>query len=135
MEDGEKNVIFLNDTPNMRHLYSDYNCFRKGEVRLESLIFVISYLEKNRIFVKFKNLQRLSEIVVKKKAFKFVYKYCLSKADSISLSPQENLIIVNLHNWNGKGCISSEAYNFAESINVKLLTMDDYYKEIQKLKK
>ncbi len=41
--------------------------------------------------------------------------------------PEENDVIVNLHNWNGESCISSEAYEFAEKLGVNLLTMDAYY--------
>lgn len=32
----------------------------------------------------------------------FVYEYCLSEAFLKQLTPEENSIIVNLHNWNEK---------------------------------
>ena len=51
-----------------------------------------------------------SNIIIKDKSFKFIYKYCLSKAELITLAPQKDLTIINLHNWNGSSCISSEAY-------------------------
>ena len=41
--------------------------------------------------------------------------------------PEEDTVIVNLHNWNGESCISSEAYDLAEKLDVTLLTMDAYY--------
>ena len=50
----------------------------------------------------------------------------------ISLSPKKDLIIVNLHNWNGDGCISKEAYEQADIMSVKLLTMNNFYKYVHK---
>ena len=41
--------------------------------------------------------------------------------------PEENAVIVNLHNWNGESCISQEAYDFAGRLDLTLLTMDAYY--------
>ncbi|GAF20017.1 hypothetical protein JCM19046_4717 [Bacillus sp. JCM 19046] len=35
-------------------------------------------------------------------------------------------MILNLHNWNGEGCISAEAYELAKDIRVTLLTMDGF---------
>ena len=46
--------------------------------------------------------------------------------------PEENTVIVNLHNWNGESCISEQAYERAEKMNVKLLTMDAFYEYIKK---
>ena len=42
--------------------------------------------------------------------------------------------MINLHNWNGSSCISTQAYELAEKMNVKLLTMDDFYEYIRKIK-
>lgn len=64
----------------------------------------------------------------------FIYNYCLSKVDLMKLTPSENSILVNLHNWNGKGCISSEAYALADEMAVTLLTMDKFYVYVNRLK-
>lgn len=64
----------------------------------------------------------------------FVYEYCLSRAFLSQLSPEENSVIVNLHNWNGKSCISHEAYDLSETMNVRLLTMDEFYRYINEIK-
>ena len=64
----------------------------------------------------------------------FVYKYCLSEADLLAMTPEERTIIVNLHNWNGKSCISQKAYDLASKMNVRLLTMDAFYEYINKIK-
>lgn len=52
----------------------------------------------------------------------------------MNLSPEPNSVIVNLHNWNGESCISRQAYELAEDINVKLLTMRAFYKYINEIK-
>lgn len=49
--------------------------------------------------------------------------------------PEKDTVIVNLHNWNGEKCISHEAYIFAETIDVTLLTMDAYYDFIKNKRK
>ena len=48
--------------------------------------------------------------------------------------PDENTVIVNLHNWNGDSCISQKAREFAGKINVKLLTIEDFYVYINGLR-
>ncbi len=64
----------------------------------------------------------------------FIYEYCLSKVELIQLSPEKNSVIVNLHNWNGDGCISNEAYVLSRKMDVTLLTMEDFYVYINGIK-
>ncbi|MFR4446014.1 MAG: hypothetical protein ACLT4I_00405 [Megamonas funiformis] len=64
----------------------------------------------------------------------FIYTYCLSCMELKELLPEENSIIVNLHNWNGEGCISKEAYNLAKLMNIKLLTIEDFYGYINEIR-
>ena len=64
----------------------------------------------------------------------FIYEYCLSKAQLLQLAPEEKSVIVNLHNWNGRGCISREAYEIASAMGINLLTMDDFYGYINRIK-
>ena len=61
------------------------------------------------------------------------HKHPLSKAFLKCLCPPPDSIVVNLHNWNGSGCISGEAYTFAKSINVELQDMDAFYIYVNKL--
>ena len=49
------------------------------------------------------------------------------------LAPAEHTVVVNLHRWNGKQCISEEAKELAEQINVKLLDMDSFFPFVRKL--
>ncbi len=131
-EEDEFITLFLNDAPRMRQIYFEYKCLKRVEIRLESLNFALKYLNNNDIPFTIENLLNLSNIVINGKSLKFIYKYCLSKAELISLSPKKDLIIVNLHNWNGEGCISKEAYEQADIMNVKLLTMNNFYKYVHK---
>lgn len=64
----------------------------------------------------------------------FIEEYCLSKVELTNLSPKENSIIVNLYDWNGDSCISEEAYNLAECINVELLTIRDFYRYVNEIR-
>ena len=63
----------------------------------------------------------------------FVYEYCLSKVDIMQMCPNEGTVIVNLHNWNGKSCISSEAYDAALEFGARLLRMEEFYGFIRKI--
>lgn len=133
---GDKKIekIFLNDTPRLRQLYFDYKCFRKPGVRLESLNFAFKYIKSRQISFKFLKNNNLREIEIKHNKMIFVYEYCLSKAFLSQLSPERNCIVVNLHNWNGKSCISKEAYELSRKIGIVLLTMDDFYEYINEIK-
>jgi len=132
-EESEFITLYLDDTPRIRQMYFIEHCFKSVGVRLESLNFALKYLNKNHISFIIEDFKNLTDIVVKERNFKFIYEYCLSKAELIALAPQKDLIIVNLHNWNGSSCISGEAYAQAETMNVKLLTMDDFYKFVHKV--
>ena len=64
----------------------------------------------------------------------FVYKYCLSETDLKQIAPEEQTVIVNLYNWNGECSISKKAYEFAERINVTLMTTENFHAYINKCK-
>lgn len=133
-EQGEYVQLFLSDSPRIRQMYFSYHCLKRVGIRLESLNFALKYLDNNHIAFKIENCQNLSNVTIKEKSFKFIYEYCLSKAELISFAPKKGLIIVNLHNWNGGSCISNEAYEQAKIMGVTLLTMDDFYGYVQNLK-
>ena len=131
---NNKETIFLDDAPRLRQLYYDYNSFRKAKVRLSSLNFALKYINDRNLKYKFLNVNNLREIKIKGTNIIFVYEYCFSKAALIAMSPQENSVIVNLHNWNGDSCISNDAYVFSRELNVTLLTMEKFYVFINKIK-
>ncbi|MFW2605872.1 HNH endonuclease signature motif containing protein [Aliarcobacter butzleri] len=133
-ENGEICILYFNDTPRVRQVYNDYYCFRQTKLRLESLNFALQYLNNNRISFEIQDFADLSRVEVKGKSLKFIYEYCLSKDELISLAPERNLILVNLHNWNGSSCISAEAYSQAEIMDVELLTTDCFFDFVKKIK-
>lgn len=133
-EDGKIDKVFLNDTPRLRQLYFDYNCFRSTKVRLKCLNFALKYMNSKKINYKFLSYNNLREIDINNTKMIFVYEYCLSEAFLLQMFTEENSVIVNLHNWNGKSCISKQAYALSEKMNVRLLTMDDFYEYINEIK-
>lgn len=126
-ENGKSSKVFLTDTPRLRQLYFDYNCPIHTKVRLESLNYALKYIRSREIAIEFLNYNNLREVFVNGIKIIFVYEYCLSEAELLSLSPEENSVIVNLHNWNGESCISEQAYNMSKKLNVTLLNMEDFY--------
>ena len=64
----------------------------------------------------------------------FVYEYCLGKAALMDLMPDEDSIIVNLHNWNEVCCIAPDGYQQAALMNVRLLTTTEFYNFLDGLK-
>ncbi len=131
----EKSIkVFLEDTPRLRQLYYDYNCFKRAKVRLESLNFALKYINSRKISFRFLDETNLREIMIYDKKLIFVYEYCLSQSDIIRSSPEENTVIINLHNWNGNSCISKQAYEMAAAMKVELLTMKAFYGYINKFR-
>ena len=132
--DGNHEFLYLSDTPRLRQLYYDHGCFKKAGVRLENLSFALRYIRRNGLKFDFISCDNLRQIVINRTTMYFVYEYCLSEVSLRTLCPKENSIVVNLHNWNGSGCISNDAYVFADKIKVKLFTMDDLYAYIQSIR-
>lgn len=130
--DSEK--IYLNDTPRLRQMYYDNNCFRITDVRFESLNYALKFIKSRGLKFDFLDIKSLKEIIVNNQKIIFVYKYCLSKTELLELCPEEKCIILNLHNWNGESSISSEAYELAKKMKVTLLTMGEFYGYINRIK-
>lgn len=125
--------VYLDDTPRIRQMYFEYDCFKKCKVRLNSLNYALQYIKQRHISFEFLHYNNLREIRIKNNKIIFVYEYCLSEVDLIKLAPEENSVIVNLHNWNGDGCISQQAYALSEEMDVTLLTMKKFYKYINEI--
>lgn len=126
--------VFLNDTPRLRQLYYDYGCFMGAKVRLKSLNFALKYIRSRNVSFNFLSDSNLREITIQNTKLIFVYEYCLSQSELMCLAPEKNSIVVNLHNWNGESCISSQAYMLAKHMNVQLLTMGAFYGYINEVK-
>lgn len=135
MVENNKTVqVFLDDAPRLRQIYYNYKCFKKTNVRLESLNFALKYIRNKKVPFKFINDENLREISINHIKMIFVYEYCLGQVKLMEMLPEEDTVIVNLHNWNGESCISRQAYERAEKMNVKLLTMDAVYEYVQEIK-
>ncbi|RGJ28622.1 HNH endonuclease signature motif containing protein [Fusobacterium varium] len=125
--------IFLDDTPRLSQLYYNNRCFRETVVNLKSLNFALKYIKTRRGPFEYKNFPNLREIIINGVTIIFVYEYCLSKAFLMNLCPEKDSVIVNLHNWNGESCISGEAYNFSKTLDIVLLTLDNFYGYIREV--
>ncbi|WP_010297629.1 hypothetical protein [Clostridium senegalense] len=115
-------------------MYYDNNSFRGVKVRFESLNYALKVIKSKGLKFDFRDINNLKEIIVNNVNIVFIYEYCLSKVALLQLAPAEECIILNLHHWNGASCISSEAYELAKDMNIKLLTMDEFYGYINSLK-
>lgn len=133
-KDSTYEEIYLNDTPRLRQIYYDKNCFRKVNVRFNSLNYALKIIKSRGLTFDFISEDNLKEIIIENVKMVFVYEYCLNKIQLLQLSPEENSVVVNLHNWNGKNCISTESYELATEMKITLLDMDDFYGYINELK-
>ena len=134
LENNKTVQVFLDDAPRLRQIYYNYKCFKKTNVRLESLNFALKYIRNKKILFKFINDENLREISINHIKMIFVYEYCLGQVKLMEMSPEEDTVIVNLYSWNGESCISRQAYERAEKMNVKLLTMDAFYEYVKEIK-
>ena len=132
-KDNIEERIYLNDLPNLRQMYFDNNAFRRAEVRFDQLNYILKFLNNNSIPYKFEKSGNYRKILIKRNKILFVYEYCLSGAFLRELAPEQDLIIVNLHNWNGDSCISSEAKYIAKKLHVNLYTQQEFYGIARKL--
>ena len=133
-EEGDKvTQLFLDDTPRLRQMYHNYNCFRGTTVRFDSLNYALRFIRSRKVKFYFLHDTNIREIMINKTKLLFVYDYCFSQAKLMQLSPEANSVVVNLHNWNGTSCISRQAYDQAKRMNVTLFTMDNFYDYINSL--
>ena len=101
---------------------------------MEILNFALIYLKHKKIKFEFINYNNLKEIKVDEIKIIFIYEYCLSESKLLELLPDDGSVVVNLHNWNGESCISKQAYDRATQMDVSLLTMNGFYKYVDKFK-
>ena len=133
LENNNRVALRLDDGPKVQQIYWDTRSYipRKTELRLESLIFFLSWLGNNGLSFSFPDNTDLTRVKINGKNgvinFKLVYEYCLSAADVHKLSPERGLHIVNLYNWNSNGCISSEARSLESVYMIKIFSLNQFY--------
>ncbi|MGN1381703.1 MAG: HNH endonuclease signature motif containing protein [Eubacterium sp.] len=126
IENQEYMILHLTDLPRLRQVYNDYGCFRRTGVRLESLLFALRYMQLRAVSYTFTHDACLREIRAKNYKIIFVYEYCLSRAKIEEMMPEPDTVIVNLQDWNGDKCISTEARDVAKVFGVRLLTKRNF---------
>lgn len=131
---GVSERVYLQDLPRINQEFYSNRSFRKTKVRLDSLNFALKYIKSNGIQYRFEEPDSIRKIIIKGEKIVFVYEYCLSRINIVELALSSGTIVVNLHNWNGEGCISKEAYSVAERMGIKLLTMERFYPFIRSLR-
>lgn len=140
MYDDNNNIqtVYLDDTPRLRQLYFSYYCLTEyrniainSGVRLDGLIKSLNIFMDRNISFKFLKDDNLRHIQLENgKEIIFVYEYCLSVDFLKNMRIMPKMCIVNLHGWNGDGCISSEARDYARQIGIgiELLQFKDLWK-------
>ena len=106
----------------------------RGKSAIEKFEFCNAGLNSRNLKFEFAETGNLRKIKIRDKIMIFVYEYCLSQQFLMGLMPPERSIIVNLHNWNGPCCVSDEAYQLAEHMNVRILTMENFYLYVNTLR-
>lgn len=134
IDNGISKKVFLKDTPRLRQLYENYNCYKTNKVRLDSLNYALKIIKNRKLNYNFETHNNLRVITIKGIKMIFIYEYCVSQVSLFELAPEEGSIVVNLHNWNGEKCISNEAYKSAKKMHVKLVSMDNFYECLSGIK-
>ncbi len=133
IDNSQIKPLYLDDEPRLRQLFFEYNCFKQNKIRFQSLNYALKFIASQNIRYDFLQYNNLHEIIIKGTKIIFVYEYCFSQMNLIQLCPEPKSIIVNLHNWNGDSCISSEAYSYSKQLDVHLLTMPQFYDFIRSI--
>lgn len=131
---GENEKIYLDNLPRLKQLCHSHKCFRKTKVRMDDLNFALKYLNNNKITFHFKALPSLREIIINSYNIVFVYEYCLTQEYLYRKAFSQGTIVVNLHGWNDDKSISKEARELASTMEIKLLTKNEYFSYVHKIK-
>lgn len=127
---GSNEKLNLTDTPRVQQMYWATYSYTPHvtNLRLESVCFFIRWIAKNHLNLEFLDMQDLSYLKINNDTtIKMEYEYCLSENFVRELCPERGLIIVNLHNFNGDGCIGEGVRELGESMGIKVFTSNDFY--------
>ena len=121
--------LHLNDSPRVLQTYWAGRFFRPQttNLRLESLVFILHWLDQRKIRYRFKAVDKLTELTLNERVKVFLcYEYYVS-LDALFNAPVSNgFIVVNLHGWNG-GPFSQEAVAYATDIGVRTMNQKQFY--------
>ena len=131
LDKGTNVVINLRDRPRMQQIFWSGRFFKKPDstdMRIENLIFIVQWLNRNNIRYEFTNITDLTEMVLNGKfIMKLRYDYVLSVSDMHRMTLNRGDIVVNLNNWGGTP-ISKDAYDYATKIRVHLFAQGEFFR-------
>lgn len=128
-KDGKEEQLYLDDASRVCQIYWSGRFYhpKTKEMRLENLVFFLSWLRKNAISYEFPDPRNLTELTLNRGTSLVVfYEYCLSESKLHSLAIRDGLIAVNLHHWNNAP-VSIEAKRYAESMGMKAFTQKEFF--------
>ena len=132
---GSETCLHLGDRPNLEQIYFNRYCYtpRTTNMRLESLIFVAGWLHRQRVPWNIPDYQDLTTFDVNNThRVKFLYEYTVSVEELSSIEVTDNLLVVNLHNWNG-GPYSEKAMRYARTHRFKALNRNGFFSFVHRL--
>ena len=118
----------LTNRPHMQQLYWDGNYFRPKttSLRLETLVFFVSWFEQRGIRYDFEKQWELTEITLNERHHvKLFYTYTLTKDDIRDTLVKDDMIVVNTHNWNNAP-ITDQARAYAVASGFTAMTQDEF---------
>ena len=127
-DEDAKVTLMLKDRPRVQQIFYNGGFFRPchTDVRIESLIFFVQWLYRNKIKYKFTNINDLTVMTLNDKhRIRLCYKYILSLSDVQNMTLLNGDIVINLHNWNNAP-ISQDAKAYASKINVRLFSQNNF---------
>ena len=129
LDDGKTVTLSLMDRPRLQQIFWTGRFFtpRSTEVRIQSLVFFVRWLNQNGIQYLFPDMCDLTHLILNgKHSIKLFYAYVLSRSDLNRTTLEKGDIVVNLHSWNGAP-ISSEADTYATSIGARTFGQNDFF--------
>lgn len=129
LDNGNEKTVRLDDRYRLQQIFWTGKFYRpnKTDLRTESLVFLISWLNANGIKYNFEDISDLTTLIVNDtQRVKLCYPYMLSLADVSGMTLHQGDIVVNLYNWNG-GRISRDALAYASEIGVQLFTQNEFF--------
>ena len=119
----------LNNRPFMQQLFWNGRHYhpRTTELRMESLVFVVKWLQRRGISYTFADVRELTELTLNGKYHvKLYYSYLLSQAELFGVNVKDNMLAVNVHNWND-GPISGEAGRYASAAGFQVMNQAEFF--------
>ena len=136
-DDGCETCLHLGDRPHLDQTYFNGYCYtpHTTNVRLENLIFVAGRLNKQSIPWSIPDYRDLTTLVVNNThRVKLLYEYTVTDIDLSDIENTDNLIVVNLHRWNG-GPYSEKAIRYAATQGFKAFNQDKFFAYVRNLRR